>query len=115
MIGQQVCLDFTDRGVEPPSAAERKLSIEERFRRFHAENPEVYREIVRLARRAREAGRTRIGIKQIFEVIRYNHGITTRGENLKLNNSYSSRYARLVERQEADLKGLFETRELKAA
>ena len=114
MIAHQTCLDVTGSGVEPPTAEERKMSIEERFQLFHAENPWVYREIVYMARKAKELGRKRIGMKQIFEVIRWNHAIKTRGENVKLNNNYSSRYARLIERQEPDLRDLFETRELKA-
>lgn len=114
MIAHQTCLDVTGAGVEPPTAAERKMSIEERFRLFHEQNPWVYREIVYMAMTAKQLGRKRIGMKQIFEVIRWNHAIKTQGENVKLNNNYSSRYARLIERQEPDLRDLFETRELKA-
>lgn len=114
MIAHQTCLDVTGAGVEPPTADERKMSIEERFHRFHAQNPWVYREIVSMALKAKGLGRKRIGMKQIFEVIRWNHAIQTRGENVKLNNNYSSRYARLIERQEPDLRDLFETRELKS-
>jgi hypothetical protein len=114
VIAHQTCLDVTGAGVEPPTADERKMSIEERFHRFHAQNPWVYREIVSMALKAKGLGRKRIGMKQIFEVIRWNHAIQTRGENVKLNNNYSSRYARLIERQEPDLRDLFETRELKS-
>lgn len=114
MIAHQTCLDVTGAGVEPPTADERKMSIEERFQKFHSQNPWVYREIVSMARKAKELGRKRIGMKQIFEIIRWNHAIQTRGENVKLNNNYSSRYARLIERQEPDLRDLFETRELKS-
>jgi len=115
MIGGQAFLDFAERGDAPAVNGERKLSIEERFRAFHRANPAVYGELVRLARRAKAAGKKRVGMKQLFEIIRWNHEVETRGEDLKLNNSYSSRYARLIERQEGDLKGLFETRTLKAA
>ena len=36
-----------------------------------------------------------------------------KGKDFKLNNNYVSRYARLIMAQEADLEGVFETRERK--
>jgi len=39
---------------------------------------------------------------------------TDPGDGFKINNDYNSRYARMVMAENADLDGLFETRELKA-
>jgi hypothetical protein len=56
----------------------------------------------------------RYGIKALFEVLRYEYSVQTQGDEFKLNNSYTSRYARMLMRQHADLDGFFETRELRA-
>jgi hypothetical protein len=88
--------------IEPPISA--------RFAEFHRENPRVYDELVRLARRGRQAGRTKMGINQLFEVLRWNVSLTTRGEDFKLNNNYAPHYARLIMDRERDLAGIFELR-----
>lgn len=87
-------------------------TIREAFLRFHAENPQVYDELVRLAKRGKRAGVTRIGIKMLFEVLRWRHALATGGDDFKLNNNYHSYYARLIMRQESDLFGIFELRRL---
>ena len=86
--------------------------LEERFMSFHVNNPEVYRRLVEMAREWRAAGRQHGGIKMFWEVLRFTSGIKTTGKAFKLNNSYPSRYARLIMRREPDLGGFFETREL---
>jgi len=90
-------------------------TLQERFERFHEANPHVYIALVRLARQARSRGRRKIGMKMLFEVLRWNYRLQTDGEEFKLCNSYTSRYSRLIEAQEPDLAGLFEKRELLAA
>ena len=71
----------------PESVAE---SIEAKFREFHAENPQVYRELVKRARQIKEKGFDRYSIKTLYEVIRWNAHLTTSGEPFKLNNSFTS-------------------------
>lgn len=99
-----------------PTAAEREASIQERFAAFHAAHPEVYDELAALARKARRAGRDRLGIGMLWEVLRWER--TLRGvedpSGFKLNDHYRSRYARLLMDREPDLAGLFETRELRS-
>lgn len=92
-------------------------SIEADFRQFHALNPKVYHSLVKLARDLHERGRRRIGIGMLFEVLRWQHAMSTvdPGSEFKLNNNYRSRYARLIMDQEPDLDEIFETRELTAA
>jgi hypothetical protein len=92
----------------------RGLSLQEAFERFHEANPHVYQMIVRLARQARAAGRRRVGIGMLFEVLRWNYTVLTAGSDFKLNNSFRSRYVRLIERREADLREFFETRDLRS-
>ncbi len=105
----QIAIDFTPAPVES-----RERTIEDRFREFHAAHPQVYAELVRLAREAKARGRRRIGIKMLWEVVRWNLYLTPQGEEFKLNNSYTSRYARLIQRNEPALADLFETRVLKS-
>jgi len=92
---------------------ENQSKIEAAFFKFHAEHPEVYEELVRVARRLRQQGWKRFGIKTIFEVVRYRGMVgDLGGRRPKLNNNYSAYYARLVMEQEADLAGVFNTRAL---
>lgn len=89
--------------------------IADRFAEFHEANPAVYEELVVLARRARARGHQRIGIELLFAIIRWNRMMeTTDASGFKLNDHYTSRYARLIMQQEPDLDGLFATRALKA-
>jgi hypothetical protein len=80
------------------------------FRQFHAANPHVYVHLVRLARRARRSGATRVGIGQLFEVLRWRVLLSTTDPDFKLNNNYRAHYARLIMEREADLRGIFELR-----
>jgi hypothetical protein len=92
------------------------VTIEERFREFHAANPDVYDELVRLARRARARGHRRMGIELCFGALRWNRFMQTTGEGgFKLNDHFTSRYARLIQAQEPDLQGFFELRTLRSA
>ncbi len=90
--------------------------LDRQFADFHTANPEVYESIVNLCRKVLAKGRNRWSMKGVWEVMRY-MDLRRNGygnETYKLNNSYPSRYARLVMRQEADLHGFFETRELRS-
>lgn len=95
---------------------DRKRTIQEQFEAFHADNPWVYSELVKLARRAKQRGAVKVGIGMLAEIVRWRRYMATQDFNsgFKLNNNYRSRYVRLIEEQEPDLRGLFETRELKA-
>lgn len=88
--------------------------IDERFLAFHHQHPDVYVELVRLARRWKAAGHPKIGMKMLFEVLRWNRGLSQVRDDrgFKLNNDFSSRYARLIQANEPDLRGFFETRAL---
>jgi hypothetical protein len=93
----------------------RQAPLQEAFERFHRENPQVYDELVGMARRWRRSGHERCGIGMLFEVLRYRYGLRTAGDEFKLNNNYRSRYARKIMAEHPDLDGFFETRELQSA
>lgn len=109
-------LDF----FAPIEAIERieNETIEQRFLRFHARNPHVYAALAAYANRAIKAGRTRIAIAQLWEILRWDRIIWADpnvGDERRLNNDYRSYYARLLMEQEPDLAGCFETRRLRSA
>jgi hypothetical protein len=82
------------------------------FREFHLEHPEVYNELVKLARTWQANGSDKLGIATLFEVLRWNsHLNPQRTGGYKLNNNYRALYARKIMEQESDLNGLFEIRE----
>ena len=85
-----------------------------RFREFHRDNPNVYRELMQLVHEALRRGRKKIGIKMLWEVVRWNRFLRTNDEKYKLNNNHHSRYARLIMQKEPGLAGIFDTRELKS-
>lgn len=88
-----------------------RLSIDERFERFHRLNPEVLDQLIELARAAKARGYTRYSIKGLWEVLRYRADPTT-SERYRLSNDFTSRFARLVMSTAKDLEGFFVLREL---
>lgn len=92
----------------------RLRELEQAFRDFHRSNPAVYTRLVGLCRQARARGRNKVGIGMLFEVLRWDHLLRTNAEDFKLNNNHRAYYARLIMERESDLRGIFETRELRA-
>lgn len=92
-------------------------TIDQRFAEFHAANPNVFARIVELLREAKHRGKTRTSLKMIFEVLRWESYLYTARDphEFKLNNSYTSRYSRLVIELYPELGALLETRRLLAA
>jgi hypothetical protein len=90
--------------------------IDRAFSRFHADNPEIYDELVRLARETKGRGFRRLGIRMFWEVTRWNRMMRTDVPEgaYKMNDNYTSRYARLIMEREPDLLDVFETRGLRA-
>ena len=90
-------------------------SIEAAFLEFHAENPDVYRELRTLAHSLKAAGRSHYGIKALYEVVRFHRALQTTDDHFKLNNNFTALYARMLMEQEPDLVGFFELRQRTAA
>lgn len=87
--------------------------IDQAFYEFHHANPHVYTALCRLARRWRAAGHDRCSMNMLFETLRFDEGLRTGStDGLKLNNNFRSRYARIIQANERDLAGFFETRAL---
>ena len=89
--------------------------LEEKFMKFHQMNPEVYETLVELAYQAKQTGKQKIGIKMLWEVMRWQRFLATKDDGkFKLNNNYPSRYARLIMEQEEELKDIFDVRKLRS-
>ena len=95
-----------------PIVVEIDNSIPARFLRFHASNPQVYDNLVALARQFnRKRNDAKLGIAMLYEVLRWNYYMSVdSAEEYKLSNDFRACYARLIMEQEPDLSGLFNTR-----
>lgn len=83
----------------------------EQFEKFHADNPIVYNTLHRLARGwVADHGRTKLGIRMLWEVARWEIIRSTRDTEYKMNNNYTGYYARLLQMQDSILDGLFDIR-----
>ena len=92
-------------------------TIGEQFEAFHATNPMVFDQLVGLADQLRDRGHTRGSMKMLFEVLRWERMLATDdpSSDFKLNNNYTSHYARLVTDRHPRFEGFFETRNLRSA
>lgn len=96
------------------SLAEPVDKIQVAFEQFHEEHPEVYERLVRLARAQKRRNR-KVGIKMLYERIRWSFFVRNYSNDAlrpKLNNNYASRYARLIDDRETDLRGYFTFRRI---
>jgi len=98
------------RQPEPESRIDRE------FREFAFKHPEVEKELVKLARKAVAKGRKNFGMKALWEVMRWTFWMEWKEgeEPFKLNNNYTSRYARMLMDKHPELRGFFKTRRLTA-
>lgn len=89
-------------------------SLRDAFRSFHRDQPEVYRRLVDLARRAAAKGK-RVGVRALWEKLRWDTevGDPDRRDGFKLNDHHAPYYSRLMMRDEPDLAGFFEIRRIR--
>lgn len=94
-------------------APDRELTLPEKFACFHAANPQVFKELESAAAGLVARGRKRVGMKCIVEFLRYEFYMKTTDptSTFKVNNSYTSFYARLIIDVHPDWAELIEIRE----
>ena len=95
---------------------DRDLTLQERFERFDQRNPQVFNALVDLVQRWARAGMRRWSVDAAFHVLRFERhiaGLPDEAELFKLNNSYTSRYARKLLDAYPQYADLIETRVLK--
>jgi len=85
--------------------------IDARFQEFHQANPHVLTDLEKKAAHALSRGAKRIGIKCLWEVLRYEYALL--GSPTKMSNSYTSRFARLMLFRNPKLEAVIETRPLR--
>jgi hypothetical protein len=91
------------------------MTIDERFDKFHRDNPQIYNLLRLFSISAKNAGFHNYGMKAIFERVRWHIDIETKhSDGFKLSNDYTSRYARLLDREEPQLRGFFNMRSLRS-
>lgn len=88
-------------------------SIADKFTAFHEANPHVARALETLAAQWL-ARHQKVGMKALFERLRWESGLQTEGDAYRLNNSYTSLYARLLLARRPEWEGRIETRILRA-
>lgn len=89
-------------------------SIQAQFETFHKDNPVVYRQLVALAIEWLDQHQA-AGMKMLWEVLRWQLSIDIHtGEEFKLNNNFTSRYARMLLDDFPEWEGRIKTRELRA-
>jgi hypothetical protein len=88
---------------------------EKDFWEFHEANPKVYRLLVDYARRWRGANPSgTLGIDLIYALLRWDFSVTTTTPNkFKLSNNHKPYYARLIMKNNPNLKGIFVTKKQK--
>lgn len=93
---------------------EPEATIAERYDAWKAANPWVLPTVERLAAQWFAAGHKRVGVKALWEVLRWEYGTTT-GDKFKANNDFTSRVARDLITRRPDWADCIEIRELRAA
>ena len=88
--------------------------MDEAFWRCADLNPQVLDRLIEMTEQAKRAGKTKIGMKMLFEVIRWEHLVHTRGDDFALNNNFTSRYVRILSDKRPDLADMFETRRIRS-
>jgi hypothetical protein len=86
--------------------------INEDFWRFHEAHPEVYAFFDRFTRQLLRAGYANGSAKAVCERLRWETMFAPYTGRVKLNNNYTSRYARLWEHNNPQHKGFFRQRAL---
>ena len=89
-------------------------SLRERFLAFHNANPHVYAELRNLALGLKRRGHKKIGIAMLFEQMRWQwYQRTTDVSGFKLCNNHAAYYARMLMRNEPELKDFFAVKAIK--
>ena len=92
---------------------DRERSIDERFAEWLRLNPHVLDTFRRSAQRLRDAGHRRYSSRGICEAMRFNRAVvTTRIDDFKINNNWTSRLARVLIDEDPSWADFFETRRL---
>jgi tRNA-dihydrouridine synthase len=102
--------DFEDDDDQPID------SIDRDFRIFHGDNPHVEVMLTKMSFKVLKTGREHYSMKTLIAVARWHLTFDTEnaeGHKLKLTDRWSSRYARLIMKNNPTLEGFFRIRKLR--
>lgn len=105
---EQLRLDLSPL-VEP--IYEPTMTPAERFAAFHQANPRVAEAVEAMCRQWL-ARHPKVGLKAVFERLRWESGLSTVGDCWRLNNVFTAYYARLMLDLHPEWVGRIETRAL---
>lgn len=87
--------------------------IDIQFAVFHEAHPELYKEFVKRTFALINRGKTHYSADAILHIVRYHSEVDGRNmEEYKINNNYSSRYARLFIKDHPAHEDFFKTRKI---
>lgn len=96
------------------TALQPKPNLAQQFRKFDEENPQVFERLMEMALALLRQGHRQYSMRGLFEVLRWEYALKTVDmSGFKLNNSYTSFYARELMLAEPRLHGFFELRTLR--
>jgi hypothetical protein len=72
-----------------------EINWQERFNKYHEENPHIWEEIQQRTKEQIGRARARGSMRDLFGHLRWYSGLRTTGDRWKLNNSYCSFYTRM--------------------
>jgi hypothetical protein len=91
-----------------------KLNIDEKFFKYHEKNPHVFDLFYKYTMEVKAKGFDHYSTDAIMHRIRWHRMIETDiNERFKMNDNYTSRYARLLVEKYPELDGFFRNRQLK--
>jgi len=94
---------------KPEPEEDKRLTLMEKFTRYHEANPHVAVKLTEMAFTASRAGARNISIAMLFEVLRWRTNIeTVRTESaFKISDPLAAPYARFIMRENPALAGIF--------
>lgn len=107
----QLPLETLQATVQP--RVSREATIDERCDAFIKANPMVWRYFIALCLEVKRKGSRQWSSKAAFEVMRYMATLQSVGEDFKLPNDFTSRFARRAMQEVKELQGFFEVRSLR--
>ena len=88
--------------------------IESNFRKFHRENPIIYKLFKQFTVQAINRGHKKLSSEMIINRIRWETSIVSNDKDYKINNNYKPFYSRLFMNEHPDYKDFFYRRSSKA-
>jgi len=91
-------------------------SIQQSFEDYHSNNPQIFDMIINEMVKAKNKGKKKVSIKMIVNFIRWNIFVETKDNDSrwKINDAFTSRYARMISDKFPSLAGMIEKRNLRA-